>query len=252
MIDKAEGKTSEGEGEELLAGKYKTTEDLLNGTLEILKGKDTKDLETFYKTLESELGKPKDTEGKEKEEEEVPDGKDEGKEEVGKAEGTLDFNTFINEIQEKGELSAESMETLKAQGFPEELIKSYVEGQQALIERNQQTFFNTVGGQENYEAMIKWASTNLSQEEIDTFNKAVTTDMDIAKLATEALYSKYVQANGKAPEKLIMGAKGVQGTSTGRYESLEQMKADMADPKYAKDPAFRKMVQEKLAKSNIL
>ncbi len=245
MIDKAEGKTGEGEGEELLAGKYKTTEDLLNGTLEILKGKEVKDLETFYKTLESELGKPKDTEGKEKEE--VPDGKDEGK-----AEGTLDFNTFVNEIQEKGELSAESMETLKAQGFPEELINSYVEGQQALIERSRQTFFNTVGGQENYEAMIKWASTNLSQEEIDTFNKAVTTDMDIAKLATEALYSKYVQANGKAPEKLIMGAKGVQGTSSGRYESLEQMKADMADPKYAKDPAFRKMVQEKLAKSNIL
>lgn len=249
MVNKAEGKADE--GEELLAGKYKTTEDLLNGTLEILKGKEVKDLETFYKTLESELGKPKDTEGKEKEEEEVPDGKDEGKEED-KEEGTLDFTSFVNEIQEKGELSAESMETLKAQGFPEELINSYVEGQQALIERNQQTFFNTVGGQENYEAMIKWASTNLSQKEIDTFNKAVTTDMDIAKLATEALYSKYVQANGKAPEKLIMGAKGVQGTSTGRYESLEQMKADMADPKYAKDPAFRKMVQEKLAKSNIL
>lgn len=47
MIDKAEGKTSEGEGEELLAGKYKTTEDLLNGTLEILKGKDTKRFRDF-------------------------------------------------------------------------------------------------------------------------------------------------------------------------------------------------------------
>jgi hypothetical protein len=33
---------------------------------------------------------------------------------------------------------------------------------------------------------------------------------------------------------------------------MAQVKADMSDPKYEKDPAFRKQVEEKLSRSTII
>lgn len=36
------------------------------------------------------------------------------------------------------------------------------------------------------------------------------------------------------------------------YQSKAQMTADMKDPRYKKDPAFRKQVEEKIGRSNIM
>ena len=36
------------------------------------------------------------------------------------------------------------------------------------------------------------------------------------------------------------------------YESIGQMKADMADPRYATDSAFRKMVADKVSRSKVI
>ena len=36
------------------------------------------------------------------------------------------------------------------------------------------------------------------------------------------------------------------------YESVGQMKADMSDPRYATDSAFRKMVADKVARSKVI
>ena len=75
MVAKAEGKEPKqevqnsaegGKEEQLLAGKYKTEEDLQKGILELLKKDQGEDLESLYKNLESQMGKqkvekPKDT-----------------------------------------------------------------------------------------------------------------------------------------------------------------------------------------------
>ena len=37
-----------------------------------------------------------------------------------------------------------------------------------------------------------------------------------------------------------------------REESIGQMKADMANPKYATDSAFRKMVADKVTRSKVI
>ena len=50
---------------------------------------------------------------------------------------------------------------------------------------------------------------------------------------------------------LRVGETGVT-TSGLKYESMAQVKADMSNPKYASDPAYRKQVEDKLARSTII
>lgn len=256
MLDKADGKTPEGEvqqdlAEKLLAGKYKTEEDLTKGILEVLKRQHGEDnLENLYKTLETSLGKTPSSSSKtevEGEETKTPSPRQEETTETG-----IDFSQYEQEILSKGSLSEESYKALEEQGYPKQLVDIYIEGQKAIAERLQQEFYSVVGGQQNYEAMIQWASANLNEKEIESFNKALNTDAEMAKMATEALYNRYTKHKGSEPKALIQGSVGATGQSGGAYESLAQLTADMADPRYEKDPAFRLAVHEKLAKSNIL
>lgn len=246
MIAKVDGEPPSNSTEGLLAGKYKNEEELTKGILEVLKKQHgIEDLEGLYKTLESAMNKPPKEEPKPTLEEEV-------KEPTEDSKGTLDFSIYAEEYFEKGELSETSYKALESYGVPREIADMFIEGQKALAYQAQQEFYRITGGQENYEAMTKWAQLNLSQAEIEAFNKALNTDMAVAKMATEALYGRYIASKGNAPKTLISGSANGPSIDGAVYESLEQLKADMGDPRYAKDPAFRKKVQDKLARSNIL
>ena len=62
----------------------------------------------------------------------------------------------------------------------------------------------------------------------------------------------YARFNSETREPNL--ATGTTGQSQGgaAYESIGQMKADMQDPKYATDSAFRKMVADKVARSKVI
>jgi predicted AlkP superfamily phosphohydrolase/phosphomutase len=65
-------------------------------------------------------------------------------------------------------------------------------------------------------------------------------------MAIEALKSKYVAKTGSG-SKVIVGD-GAPPAAAG-YESKAQMTSDMKDPRYAKDPAYRRAVERKIAKT---
>ena len=99
--------------------------------------------------------------------------------------------------------------------------------------------------------MMEWASTNLNAGEIEAYNTSINSgNMDQIQLTVQGLKSRYTAANGSEP-KLISGDTS-SANAGGRFDSVAQLTEAMRDPRYAKDAAFRKSVQNKLANSSIL
>ena len=125
------------------------------------------------------------------------------------------------------------------------MVDSYIDGQKSLAAEYQGELYSYAGGEENYEQMSEWATENMSDDEIDAYNDAIVSgNPSQAKLAIEALHSRYVKENGSAPS--LVGGKASSSVDT--YASWAQVTADMAKPEYKKDPAYRQAVSNKLAR----
>jgi len=166
------------------------------------------------------------------------------------ANAGLDYNKYANEYSEKGELSTESYTELQGKGMSTEMVDSWIEGQEAISDRLTETAFGTVGGEKNYQDLVKWAGDSLPQNEIDAFNRALESPNNQDSLfAIKSLNAQYQMANGSSPN-LIQGTTGT--SSSGTFTSLSQMSEAMNDPKYQTDSAFREEVSRKLASSNLM
>ena len=89
----------------------------------------------------------------------------------------------------------------------------------------------------------------MSEGEKKAYNTAVNSqDMDTVKLAVESLKAKYQTANGTEPN-LVQG-KATPATEQG-YASWAEVTQDMADPRYAKDPAYQAAVKTKISNSDL-
>lgn len=166
------------------------------------------------------------------------------------SEKGLDFSTFTAEFNAKGELSAESYAKLEAAGFDKDIVDNYINGQKAVMAQYETAVVSEVGGSEKYSEMVAWAKTNMTDDEINAYNAAVSSgDVAQAKLAVLGLSAKFQKAVGSEP-RLVQGR--TSSASGDVFESTAQLTEAMRDPRYAKDPAYRAKVQAKLARSTIL
>tara|TARA_B100000953_G_scaffold174104_1_gene143457 strand:+ start:2226 stop:3044 length:819 start_codon:yes stop_codon:yes gene_type:complete len=164
----------------------------------------------------------------------------------------VDFNKYANEFTQNGELSDQSYTELNAAGIGNDMINSWVQGQDALTDQVQQSAYNAVGGEESYGNLVKWAGETLPQNEIDSFNRALESpNKQDGLFAIKSLHAQYQLANasGSSPN-LLQGSTGRSGSDG--FTSLSQMSEAMRDPKYQNDPAFRKEVTRKLEASNLM
>lgn len=159
----------------------------------------------------------------------------------------LEAEALTKEL-EAGALSDASYEALAKAGYPKAVVDTYIAGQRALADAVVNDIYATVGGKETFTRMTDWAKTNLSAAEITTFNKMVEGSPDQVKLAVQGLHSRFTQAVGSEPT-LISGQPAGAGDS---FQSWAQVTAAMKDPRYRADPAFRKDVEARLARSGSL
>ena len=160
-----------------------------------------------------------------------------------------DMNYYSQRFAENGQLDEDDYAGLEKLGVSKDMVNAYIQGQVAMQQQYTQTVYNEVGGQEAYQAMTEWASNNLTPEEIAVYDEAVNSgDSTKTMSAVKGLQARYQLENGTQPN-LMQGK--TTGTGVQAYESLDQMKREMQDPRYASDPAFRESVQRKLAVSDI-
>lgn len=118
-------------------------------------------------------------------------------------------------------------------------------------EKKERAIYEAVGGQEEYTKLTQWARDNLSKDQIDVYNQAINQgDSGTALFAAQALQAMNKLASyenhGYQGDVTVPGG-DQSATSSQGYESQAQMTADMSDPRYASDPAFRAKVEQKLA-----
>jgi len=163
------------------------------------------------------------------------------------APATLNMQALQEEFAATGELSEQSYENLEKLGFDKGFVDSYVAGQQAVKAAAEQKLYDAAGGKAEYEKMLPWAAAKLSAEEVTEFNKSIDSgDANRAIMAISGLADKYKAAQEQTPN-LQNGDEEVR-TGNG-YSSKAAMIADMNDPKYDTDPAFRAEVEKKIAAS---
>lgn len=215
--------------EPLLAGKFKTTEELAKA----------------YQELQAKLGSAKATKS-----EEPANQPKEGEDSLSipaeavtaVTEAGFDMNELAAEFTANQGLTEATYEKLASKGFDKETVDTFIEGQQALAREYRSTVFSYAGGEDEYVALTSWAAQALSPEEKATFNSAVNgKDRNLAQLAVAGLQARMIGAVGKEPN--LVSGKG--SSSDGGYESDAQMTADMKDPRFKSDPAFRALVQRK-------
>lgn len=210
------------------------------------KFKSPEDLAKAYAELESKLGKPANSNQADPN---AQPSTDQVQNEL--ATKGLDLSEFSSEFNTKGELSAESYDKLEKAGYPRNIVDQYIDGQKARAALYESEVKSVAGGDKSFSEMVEWAKANLNPTEISAYNAAIDSgDPNIAKLAVAGIYQKFSLARPAEPS-LFKGATSATGSSD-VYESVAQMKKDMASPEYKTDPAFRAKVAQKLSRSNIL
>lgn len=152
------------------------------------------------------------------------------------------------EYAKDGKLSDASMAKLEKVGITKEIVSAFIDGQESIRKSVETRAYSQVGGEEKYTQMVGWAKTGFTPEETAAFNAAVIGTPAAQALAIAGLKSKYEAAAGSGPA-LVRG--NAAGGSGGGYESDAQIRADMKDPRYQKDQAFRDAVRAKVSRSGL-
>lgn len=157
----------------------------------------------------------------------------------------LDVDKLSQEFLAEGKLKDESYAALEKAGISKELVDDYIRLKQSEASSVRNEVLSIAGGEEGFRQMVQWATGNYS--DVETYNKMISSgDPAQMRMAMTALKTAYTAANGSDP-KLVMG----NGSSSAAdvYRSDLEMVADMQRKEYRTDPAFRRQVEEKVARS---
>ena len=225
------GEQMQAEQENLLAGKYKSSEDL----------------EQAYLELQKKLG---EVETDSTEDDQVQD-----EPEMTPVQSLLSSAT--EEYSEKGELTPETISKL-SQMSSEELVQTYLEMYQntpeaepvaELSDADVASIKNSVGGEQEYDNIVGWASQNMSQAESDAFDNIINTgNKEAIQLMVDGLKAKYETQNGYEG-RMLQGKQSAQSNDV--FRSQAELVQAMSDPRYDNDEAYRSDLLAKLDRSDI-
>jgi len=200
-----------------------------------------KNLLTKVKEQGTELNRLRKAKGKEGEE---------GGEDTSMEHVTNLFSTAESQFNETGQVTEETLAELSGV-IPQEYIDRYFSMFSTVADFQEQQVYNLVGGQDRYEELIAWAGTNLTEAESVAFDKAVQgTDFEAAKLAVNGLAARagITKSSASKVTKKKYTGKGGGGGVKGFANQEEMIKA-VNDPRYERNAAYRKSVQERIEKS---
>ena len=164
-------------------------------------------------------------------------------------------NEFVEEISktawETGEITEEHYAKLAEAGYSKTVVDQYMSGQMQAAKGATDALVNAGGGQENVQAMFDWAQESMTPAEVKVYNDKFAVGGADALMAMENLKTKF-DNSGVGPGGKLVGGGNAPGVATTTYQSVQQVQADMSDPRYKVDPAFRDAVAQKIARSNVL
>lgn len=159
----------------------------------------------------------------------------------------VDFKQAIKEYEESGNISSRTLANLVNAGYPKEVIESFIEGRHAIEERFTKAVYESAGGEEEYFKMTQWAANNLPQSTLKAFNKALdSNDLDLISMMVAGIQSKMNDTRGTSNPTLLGSTQGAGGGEPKGFASKQDMIKAMSDPRYARDPAYTRSVEQKM------
>lgn len=159
----------------------------------------------------------------------------------------VDFKQAIKEYEESGNISSRTLANLVNAGYPKEVIESFIEGRHAIEERFTKAVYDSAGGEEEYFKMTQWAANNLPQSTLKAFNKALdSNDLDLISMMVAGIQSKMNATRGTSNPTLLGSTQGAGGGEPKGFASKQDMIKAMSDPRYARDPAYTRSVEQKM------
>lgn len=159
----------------------------------------------------------------------------------------VDFKQAIKEYEESGNISSRTLANLVNAGYPKEVVESFIEGRHAIEERFTKAVYESAGGEEEYFKMTQWAANNLPQSTLKAFNKALdSNDLDLISMMVAGIQSKMNATRGTSNPTLLGSTQGAGGGEPKGFASKQDMIKAMSDPRYARDPAYTRSVEQKM------
>lgn len=156
----------------------------------------------------------------------------------------LDWSTLMGRAAAGQPFAAEEYAALERVGMTRDVADGLAK---VLVERSaaEQAEAETyAGGKEATAAMLAWAEKNLSAAERESYNQTLASPQ--WRMAVDSIRHRMGNALPTAGEPKLVAAGGRPGGTASGYRSQEEMKADMKNPLYSKDPAFREAVYAKM------
>lgn len=156
----------------------------------------------------------------------------------------FDYAELQKEFIETGKISDSTRKQLAEVGITGELVDNFIEGQIAKAEQEKNEIAECIGGRDNFDNVIKWASENLSEAEIKSINGI--TDKSIIQIILKDLKNRMEEKEGITPN-YTNGEGGKPAKDI--YRSQAEMFEAISNPKYRLDEAYRADVQRKVTAS---
>ena len=238
--------------EQLYAGKYKSAEELEKAYGELQKKLGDQSAEDSGETGDTQDNAEVESEETTEEEEETS---------PPSAAAELITSASEEYTNNDGKLSPETLEKFSAMSS-QDLVEAYMKVQSNLpqgdlldnagdiSDANVNEIKNFAGGEQSYNNMVEWASTNLNSQAVEAFDSIVNTgSIEAIKLAVNGLKAQYENANGYEGT-MVTGKAPAQAKDV--YRSQQELVAAMSDRRYDNDPAYRQDVIAKLERSDNL
>ena len=133
---------------------------------------------------------------------------------------------------------------------PEEETEEDNESEISSLTEEQANFLmNMVGGEKAYKSMLDWASDNFSKHEVNMYDNVMASgNANAIFFAVQALQARYGEGVGTDGETLTGRGAGSDDDS---FQSQAELVAAMNDPRYDRDPAYRRDVMRRLENSDV-
>lgn len=166
------------------------------------------------------------------------------------AERNVDFKALEEEYNKNGQLSSASLEALANAGYPKEVVDAYISG----VEATQEKFYNAVvgfaGGEDEYRQVAQFVSSQ-GDKAVQDFNDTINTgNLGVINMVIQGVKANMKAVNGTTNQTILGQSTGGTADNTNAYLSKQQMLDAMNDPRYDKDPIYRKQVEQKIINSN--
>lgn len=178
--------------------------------------------------------------------------------EEGRPEGSKDvpvdqFVEYLQEYDNTGELSADSYAKLEELGYNKQFVDEKIDYIKYKREKEVDAVLEPYGGTEAFKEVSAWAAANFTEQQLENINAQLASGNKQTQDAVLAsLFMGYKQSTKTAaPQDVTLHTNQPQATRTEGYATKSDYLKDAKDPRYEKDSGYRKMVEQKMLKTDM-